>query len=124
MILFLDRSKKVRLTRESKMPSGREGIALMCRESSPKLSSPSNRPLGMDLSWLSLSSSFCKLGRFWKVPTYSSSNKAPEMSKSLSLSKLSKAPGSTVLILLPMNKILVRLGMYLKAPFLTVVMLV
>lgn len=124
MILFLDRSKKVRLTRESKMPSGREGIALMCRESSPKLSSPSNRPLGMDLSWLSLSSSLCKLGRFWKVPTDSFSNEAPEMSKSLNLSKLSKAPGSTVLILLPMNKILIRLGMYLKAPLLIEVMLV
>lgn len=124
MILFLARSKNVRLTRESKMPSGREEIALMCRESSSRFPSPSNRPLGMHLRWLSLSSSLCKLGRFWKVPTESSSNEAPEMSKSLSLTKLSKAPGSTVLILLPINKILIRLGMYLKAPFLIAVMLV
>lgn len=124
MILFLARSKKVRLARESKIPSGREGIALMCRDSSPRFSSPSNRPLGMSLMWLSLSSSLCKLGRFWKVPTASSSKEAPEISKSLSFFKPSKTPGSTVLILLPMNKILVRLGMYLKAPFLTAVMLV
>lgn len=58
------------------------------------------------------------------MPTDSFSNEAPEMSKSLNLSKLSKAPGSTVLILLPMNKILIRLGMYLKAPLLIEVMLV
>lgn len=96
----------------------------MCSESSPKLPSPSNSPLGMYLRWLSLSSSLCKLGRFWKVPTASSSNKAPEMSRSLRLSKLSKAPGSIFLMLLPINKILTRLGMYLKAPFLIAVMLV
>lgn len=78
----------------------------------------------MRLMWLSLSSSLCKFGRFWKVPRASSSKEAPEISKSLSFSKPSKAPDSTVLILLLMNKILVRLGMYLKAPFLMAVMLV
>lgn len=58
------------------------------------------------------------------MPTASSSIEAPDISKSLSFSKLSKAPGSTVLILLPINKILIRLGMYVKAPFLIAVMLV